>query len=97
MRRAARTDANHTEIVRALREHGCFVQSLAAIGDGCPDLLIGAAGNTALLELKDGTRPPSEQRLTVAQQLWHAAWRGGTLAIVNDIEGALRVARMLHK
>lgn len=97
MRRAARTDANHAEICRVFRDAGCTVVDLSMVGRGCPDIAVGAAGNTAFVEIKDGTKPPSEQRLTVAQQLWHAAWRGGTLAIVNDVEGALRVARMLHK
>lgn len=42
MRRAARVDANHAEIVAALRDRGCLVQSLAALGHGVPDLLVKA-------------------------------------------------------
>lgn len=41
MRRAARTDANQTAIVEALRKCGASVQSLAAVGKGVPDLLVG--------------------------------------------------------
>lgn len=41
MRRAARVDRNHPEIVAALEKAGCLVQSLGQIGSGCPDLLAG--------------------------------------------------------
>ena len=96
MRKAARTDANHSAIVQALRDAGCTVQSLAAIGSGCPDILLGVSGRTALLEVKDGSKKPSARALTPEQLRWHAAWRGGTLAVVCDVEGALRVARLLR-
>ena len=39
--RAARVDQNHVEIVKALRDHGAFVVSLATVGKGVPDLLVG--------------------------------------------------------
>lgn len=95
MRRAAKVDANHAAIVQALRDAGCTVQSLAAVGDGCPDLLVGVAGMTAILELKDGSKPPSARTLTPDQLRWHANWRGGTLAVVCDVESAIRVARAM--
>ncbi|HJP47915.1 hypothetical protein [Acinetobacter venetianus] len=44
MRRAAKIDANQTEIVKALRKFGASVQSLASTGKGCPDLLVGFRG-----------------------------------------------------
>lgn len=91
MRRAAKVDANQPAIVQALRNAGASVQSLAAIGDGCPDLLVGYASKTALLEIKDGSKVPSARGLTPDQLDWHANWHGGTLAVVMDVEGALRV------
>ena len=39
---APRVDRNHSEIVDALRQAGASVQSLVKVGDGCPDLLVGA-------------------------------------------------------
>lgn len=96
MRRAARTDSNQTQIVQALRRAGATVISLADQGSGVPDLLIGFAGKTALMEVKDGSKPPSERTLTPMQLLFHAQWRGGTLAVVNDIEGALRVLKVME-
>jgi hypothetical protein len=95
VRRAARVDANHAEIVGALRAYGCSVQSLAGVADGCPDLLIGIHGRTGLLEVKDGAVAPSKRRLTPDQVRWSAEWRGGPLATVCSVEDALRFARML--
>lgn len=95
MRRAAKVDDNQKEVVQALRKVGATVQSLAAIGDGCPDLLVGYNGKTVLMEIKDGSKPPSACALTPAQQLWHKQWTGSTLAIVYGPEGALKVLGLL--
>lgn len=97
MRRAAKVDANQHEIVKALRAAGATVQSLAAIGAGCPDILIGYANKTALVEIKDGSKVPSAQKLRPLQEDWHANWRGGTLATVNSVESALRVLTIMEK
>lgn len=37
--RACRLDANHVEMVDALKARGYLVLSLATIGNGCPDVL----------------------------------------------------------
>ena len=66
MRRAAKVDANQTEIVKALRQVGASVQSLAATGKGCPDLLVGIRGLNFLIEVKDGAKPRSDRKLTAA-------------------------------
>jgi hypothetical protein len=68
---------------------------LAAVGKGVPDLLVGYQGQTFLLEVKDGQKPPSERRLTKDQLVWHGAWRGGPLAVVDSVDAALRVIRVL--
>ena len=54
MRRAAKIDANHGDIVEALRGIGCSVLSLAPLGKGAPDLLVGYWGRNTILEVKDG-------------------------------------------
>ena len=89
MRRAAKTDANQTEIVKALRQVGAFVQSLAAVGDGCPDLLVGFRRATYMLEIKDGKKPPSARELTFDQIIWHTEWNGGPCQVVTSIPEAL--------
>lgn len=91
MRRAARTDDNHDEIVQALRSVGATVQSLAAVGDGVPDLLVGWRGMNLLIEVKDGSKPPSRQRLTPDQVKWHEAWGGRPVFVVSSVDSALKV------
>jgi len=65
-------------------------------GEGIPDLLVGfigsdGIGRTALLEVKDGRKPPSARVLTPAEQKFFDEWRGGTLAIVNSVDEAIAV------
>ena len=91
MRRAARTDKNHEEVVAALRKVGASVQSLASIGKGCPDLLVGYHGILYLMEVKDGTNIPSKQLLTEDQKKWHDAWTGSPVHVVRSIEQALKI------
>jgi hypothetical protein len=93
--RAAKIDRNQPEIVAALRKAGASVQSLAGVGQGVPDLLVGYMGKTALLEVKDGLKVKSKQKLTEDQKPWHANWRGGTLTTVDGIDAALRVLKTM--
>ncbi len=88
MRRAAKTDGNHLEIMQALQHCGYSVQSLAAVGLGCPDLMVGRNGRVWLLEVKDPAQVPSKRKLTKDQKRWHAAWRGH-VAVVETVEQAL--------
>lgn len=84
MRRAARTDDNHEAIVAALREVGAFVQSLAMVGKGCPDVLVSYRRQAFLLEIKDGEKTPSRIRLTPDEEAWHLAWTGPPVAVVRS-------------
>ena len=88
MRRAAKVDANHGEIVAVLRSIGATVQNLHTVGDGCPDILVGFQGKNHLLEIKDGSLPPSGQKLNSDQQTWHLLW-GGHAVVVSTIDEAL--------
>jgi Holliday junction resolvase len=88
-RRAARVDANQAEVVKALRKAGCSVRSLASVGDGMPDLLVGYGRVNVLLEVKDGSKPLSKQRLTKDERAFFMSWRG-FVRIVNNAEGAVQ-------
>ena len=88
MRRASKVDANQREVVAALRGAGASVQLLHAVGEGCPDLLVGYKNLNLLLEVKDGSKPPSAQKLTPQQEVWHRDWRGHRV-VVNSPEAAL--------
>ena len=88
MRKAARVDANQSEIVSGLRYLGFSVQCLHAVGGGCPDLLVGTGKGNYLLEVKDGDKPPSRRVLTKEQETWHRAWVGPK-AVVTSLPEAL--------
>ena len=77
MKKHGRTDANQSEIVGFLRAiPGVTVTSLAAVGGGVPDLLVGHRGQNWLFEIKDPDKPPSKRKLTKAQKDFHTTWRG---------------------
>jgi hypothetical protein len=77
MRKRGRLDGNHRQVVAELRKLGFSVQSLANLGDGCPDLLVGASNaRNYLFELKDPARPPSKRVLTSDEKKWIANWKG---------------------
>lgn len=90
MRRAARTDANQAEIVKALRAIGASVTDTSSVGQGFPDLVAGFRGRNWLLECKDGRKPPSARKLTPDQIEFKATWRGHW-AVVNSPEEALEI------
>jgi hypothetical protein len=93
--RAKRRDANEPPIVQALENAGAFVQRLDD-GQGTPDLLVGYAGRTYLLEVKLPLGPRGgavgHQNLNDEQVEWHAGWHecGGTLLVVRTPDEALR-------
>ena len=93
MRRAAKIDANHRDIVTVLRAYGASVQTLAAVGQGVPDLLVGYQGRNYLVEVKDGNKSPSRRRLTDDQEAWRETWRGELPYVVRDREDAMAMLR----
>lgn len=95
MRKVARTDSNHKEIVSTLRMLGCSVISLAPIGNGVPDLLCGYRGVTFLCEIKDGNKPPSARMLTPDEREFFQSWRGGILTIIHSSDEAIALVKKL--
>jgi hypothetical protein len=95
--RRARIDANQIEVVRALRAIGASVQSLASVGKGVPDLLVGYHGINVLLEVKDGRKPPSETRLTPAEKQWAREWVGQWNALYFADQAVALVERLCVK
>ena len=91
---ARRVDDNQNEIVAALRACGATVRIISQ-GGGIPDLLVGYRGNTILIEVKDGSKVPSAQKLTEAEQEFFDTWRGGTVVIINSVDKALDLLKTL--
>ena len=92
MRRRAKVDDNHSAVVSALRQCGFTVQSLASVGSGCPDLLVGKNGVNVLLEIKDGHKIESKRKLTDDERVWIANWRGQVGVVEFPAEAVLIAA-----
>jgi len=86
MRRRAKVDDNHQQIVSGLRQASCRVLSLAAVGHGCPDLLVYYRHTLFLLEVKDGSKSASRRKLTSDQITFHQIW---PVTVVNNLDEAL--------
>jgi Holliday junction resolvase len=89
----ARIDSNHKEIVTALREMGATVVSLAAMKHGCPDLLVGYAGETILMEIKKDAKA----KFTPDQLDFLSKWRGGAISRVDSVDAAIRALGVTRK
>lgn len=99
IRRKARRDDNHAAVVNALRMVGCNVQDLAAVGSGCPDILLGipTTRELAFMEIKDGDKSPCERKLTPHQVEWHARWEGYPVHIVESVSDALAIVAAIKR
>lgn len=89
MRRAAKVDANQSEIVAALEKAGASVTSLAAVGKGVPDLLVAYRGCWYLLEIKNPERSRKRRGFLATQAAWSDGQRA-PVRLVMDVDDALR-------
>jgi hypothetical protein len=65
---AKRVDANQAAIVEALKRLGWHVHDTSRLGGGFVDLVIARRGVLRLVEVKDGSKPPSAQAFTKAEE-----------------------------
>ena len=82
-----KADANQPAVIAALRREGYSVTPIHRVGQGCPDLLVGAMGVNVCIEIKDGDKP-----LTDGELKWHANW-GGQVDIARSPDEAVAVVR----
>ena len=87
MRYNARVDANQKEIVAHLRKRGASVQHVHGI-PGALDIWVGYASIDVRCEIKDGSKPPSQQKLTKSEQEVFDNWEGREPVILRSIEDA---------
>ena len=93
--RAGKPDTNQAEIVEGLRDIGLSVWITSGLGDGFPDLTVGAEmpcphckkyfRQNVLVEIKYG-----KAELTMAEKFWHGGWRG-QVGVARTLEEALRL------
>ena len=88
---ACKVDDNQREIVKKLRKiPGVTVSITSALGDGFPDIVVGYKGVNHLIEIKDGSKPPSRRKLTPAEEKFHDLWTG-RVDICNSFEEVIKV------
>lgn len=96
MRWASRVDDNHSEILKVFTQAGCSVKDVSRL-KGFVDAVIGIYGQTALIEIKDGNKPPSARKLTKDEQEFHDGWKGGPIYIVHSPIEAMQVIKLLAR
>lgn len=89
MRLYGKVDANQAEIVKALRQVGMSVLSLAPMGKGCPDLLVADDDSYFLIEVKG-----PKGKLTDDQVAFIADWRG-VVHIARTVDDALAIVGLI--
>ena len=90
MRRAAKLDANQTQVVSALEAAGVSVLGLAALGKGKPDILACKGGKAILMEIKNPKTARGRMGANPAQEKFIQAWRGCPAVVVDGPEAALK-------
>jgi hypothetical protein len=95
MRKYARQDTNHSDIRSAFERLGCSVVDLSPLGNGCPDLLIGLGGLCIVVEIKDGSKPPSARKLTKDEERFRMNWTG-SYKIVENLEGVTETVALMQ-
>ena len=74
-RRAARVDDNQSEIVSAFRNLGWYVLIISQLKNCC-DIIVSKDGRTIAIEIKDGSKPPSAQKLSKGEVKFKDEWQG---------------------
>jgi hypothetical protein len=91
----AKKDANHGEIVAALKAHGVSVIDTSGMGGGFPDLICGFAGVTLLMEIKNPKTSYGRRGLNGNQVKWKQEWTGGPYSVVSCVDSAIRAVDAL--
>jgi hypothetical protein len=92
VRRAARVDANQDAVISALRAAGA---SVLVIGQPV-DLLVGLAGRTLLMEVKNPDSRYGKKGANENQQSFMSTWNGGPVSLVDGPDAALRALGVIR-
>ena len=90
--RIKRRDDNHAPVVQAMERVGATVKDTSQVAGFC-DVVVGFRGETRLVEIKDGSKPPSARKLTPDESAFHEKWRGSPVDIVNSEDEAIALVR----
>jgi Holliday junction resolvase len=88
MRRAARVDDNQPEIVKVFRNLGWYVLIISQLKNCC-DIIVSKNGVTTAVEIKDGAKPKSSQKLTEGELKFRDEWQGD-YALITSIDDVIK-------
>ena len=96
---AKKVDDNQKEIVQTFRDLGAKVAITSSAGNGFPDLVVQYRYilnrrkpiSTLLVEVKDGSKPPSKRKLTPEQEDFHSIFVCHIVESVKDVYDLLEV------
>lgn len=83
---AKRADANQPEVTEALRKIGAVVTPIHTVGKGVSDLLVSYDQTWFVLEVKDGRKPKSAQKLTKDEVTWQGKQRAPVYTVASAEE-----------
>ncbi len=88
------TDANQPKIVEALRRYGAVVYITTCVKK-FTDIVVAYNGKWYLMEVKDGSKPPSQRKLTPGEKeaLRKAESVGCTIHLVTTKEEAIQILK----
>ena len=91
--RANRVDNNQKEVVKLLTQNRCSVLNISSLKNCC-DLMVSKNGHTVAVEIKDGSKPPSQRRLTEGEQAFERNWLGAW-RLIETLEDATKLVNEL--
>ena len=93
MRKFARKDSNHDDVVKEFERLGAVVIDMSALGNGVPDIMACLQNVCIPVEVKDGSKPPSKRVLTADQTMWWCKARMNPRVVKNmtDVEDTVNV------
>jgi hypothetical protein len=87
MRKYGRKDNNQKSIENACLKIGASIIDMSPLGNGNPDLCVGFRGVNYLFEIKNGSKPPSQRKLTPLEYVFYRTWQGHVYTVysVDDV------------
>jgi hypothetical protein len=89
----SKQDANHREIVDAMRAVGTAIYDLSQMGHGVPDGIAWTAQQWRFFEIKNPKTSYGRRGLNVVQRKWLSQWKGGPVYVLTSLDEALAFAR----
>lgn len=95
-----RVDKNQSGIVKRFRDLGCNVCVTASLVHGVPDLVVAmprwlSRRILVWVEIKDGSKPPSQRKLTPDEQKFHDHWENCVYIINSEDEAEFLVRSLM--